>query len=666
MFAVVTADYTCFPKECNFFVLIGTPYYIKYIPIVDDKFRDDFTFVHKTNFVPCSIATLQCRRAICGSERGDLYITEFDTQKAQFIIRSAESLISLRNLVHLFVQFPQIPIIQICSDHNCFVTRNSQNKIQFYSFNDHTISHIGNYSSDEIVSVCSTGLFFNDYPVFIAFAVNGDRLIFAYKSQNKLWRYNLTSRITLPPKLSSSELKLISGSYFLGVSILLTENEHVVLRSCPNEGSIFTEYFEIFKIPGKAISITQIIPLNLCPFYMNDSNLWQHFCELPICIILTDNGGLTLVPKFICETNKNHNKSDPILQLDELLLLCSLYPEDKNRFLFQICSRLQEDSTEENLISPLVGAFYYRACILISPFWKTQVFTQKTNLKWTISSEFYQLPPGIPLLIRDLIELTKEVINYRKSMDFPDNSKIIDQDEINLKNLADYLTHLLEYLKFVCLIGRQKSEFLTKTFKYIQQEREDQDYDEMESLTFDNPLLQDKLRLLIFSYFKILPDEYAYFAKQIGSECPLLLFPDEQLLKYSLDELSLLQFHPKDQQKIFLNKLFNIFCDLARNPLPLSTISQHLLKTGFYEESIRIVLSRCHHIDPKNSVLKWFKNGCQPNEFMKKLFDEIYFCYDTLTPLFQIENGNQILFSIQDELFHLAFVLPNINLFNTD
>lgn len=756
--AVATIDPNAFfTKSTSGLLAVATPTYIKVYPVSDDKIdiESAFTTNQELNFTPICICSGDPGQLFIGATDGHLYSIHADIDQqitdenqGPFIVKNLTSVFLISSIMN-FLTSSRSPIWKICYDPSTsyLASIDSNNTIKFYSHSNNSLSKNYTFTPPndlKFVAIVPVDRCDSQTIRFIGFTKKGDRFYFGTNSPS-------SSKIALrgqrKPPVEIGQHEVVDAFYSCGYTALLCKDSILAIQSFNLDSSQTNCYEFVAKsgISGYGICIVG------SPFGLSGSDnriyheplLSQHLNFIPDLYVLTSRGGCIMkfkppaafIHQFITEKKKNFTYNKDITELmqrfsinDECcafcILLAYLYPDRSSDYLyiaseysrrFSLSCHIEgEDGmtaeTQDTIIgpdnlTPITHAFYVCASRLLTLIWSIPIFQSTKETLWKISLQFRTLSPDFLMRLTQLIKLSHEYLNAQTNASHENERQelLFEIEKGQLKVFQSFVEEMIEIVKCINILGKQKSEFLSLPFQFL-------DTKLAERLTVSpfaptpetTVYLLHALReyiALLFSKFKEIIDQdkkslnsmpvpskdgeipFGYnplsaigpetklhpyqleatmnlLATEINTDCPTITKSAEYQIiqaKKQLEEASFVQ-SPTEKKRLVHNAAEIFLSNCTRN-LEFDSINKactSLIRLGFDEYAVKIVETHVRYLDEAERAYFWYVNGCNEKELNSiKIFDQVQSIYKCAYDAAFSDDGMKAILETEDQLFIL-------------
>jgi hypothetical protein len=272
-----------------------------------------------------------------------------------------------------------------------------------------------------------------------------------------------------------------------------------------------------------------------------------------------------------------------------------------------------------------------------------------------VTDPFRFLPPDFHeqlSLLCQLIETYRHLAARTEGKD-DDVERQLVQDDARLVELSKFIRDIAELLKFVRILGRQKSQLLTNclaTLNYDVLRRLEQDPfgDPSASMSIDDALHQ--FALALFEAAKDDPN-LTFLASDIGKECPMFSRVSDHQIGAALNQLETCVSSRDVQEAVKASQILLNYCD---HPIDLHRICKALNSLSLASLAVKIVTERGKAIDANQRALFWWKSGCDETDIGgKKIFDLLTQCYECLFSFIHEDDNLKTIIAVKDEFLHI-------------
>ena len=719
--SVITAVGICgidpqfFPNNKHTMTLvIATPTYIKIIPLNGGRIDFDSCYLVEIDFPALCILKGPCGRIFIGTDWGELYLVMYDGEKY-----CARTSWWFGRFLRRMTGVGDDAIMQLCMDPSGTVIGgiDEKHRVWLFGYNLETDKLFRLHSSVKLEGVVSLS------PVlggFMAFDVHGERIWCKVSWEGGFWwpARARVNTITIPKPNEMDENAEVRMAYTtMGLTVMMCKNSILFLRTetrCnrDTDSRILCELVTKSELGGDGLCFA----FNKENYELGDCLVWEHICESPKVYVLTTGGGFSATFTLPYEELQKHvfmskgclltpvsdwlNRYDLNEACANLLLCSTVHPDKSNWFIVVLARYLNRNY--EWIMSrdrDVSDCFYVRVARLCSGFWKVPVFTkiEEPEEKYKVSQTFKQLP----LSTLWQLQATKDIIDKYFAM----KNIMIQKHEVSimrafktekeeLAKLANFITFILETLKFIGYFAQQKSVVITKLFDFIKNDtkkvEEDNSFDDVISRLTEVGFCPDgesdigkpgdiylvdaliRLRSHFYGDIEESP-ELTGLSVELSVQAPKYChISDSQMTEEDAVSClgSLISLSPHER-KLYLPTIVRA---LVENPTSgqdgdkeFHSITNTLCQMGYFDEMIQVLLSRGHAIDPDNLVLLWLSDMTKEDtpeigeDKGSQLFIRVFKLYRAVFDRIDVQLLLETLEHVDDELLHVAAFSAMIN-----
>ncbi|KAK8896231.1 hypothetical protein M9Y10_014126 [Tritrichomonas musculus] len=509
-----------FTKAVDSLLAVATATYIKIYPIQDDIINPGVFYTVKISFTPTCLCSGSWDTLFIGAADGQLYSLQFLATPGGFFNPQVQENIKINkltawtitNVLISFFSFSVAPIAKICFDSttNLLATIDNTQRIHIYSYSGDSLSSEYSYTppkDTEFVAISPVYLSDSQFLRFVAFTSKGERYFFGNGALfSKKTKIALRGERKAPDELQGETV--VDAFFLCGYTVFVCKNSVVGTQVINIDSENCYECIGKSKLSGYGICIATMEHA----LAWSDSRIFhapiinQHFMEPIEFLVLTSNGGCSIKIRPPCHfvrqqfiTNRflyNENTNEVMKRYEAndescamCLLLSSLYPEESDHYIFIASeyNRLQtqgykiEEDEEDvrtqdqnppeevkilspQFLTPMTHAFYIRAQRLIQFMWESSIFYRARDDLIKVTPQFSASYPDILKRLSQLIELSQKYLtNFDHNMDKLSRHQqaLYDVEKGQLDCLSKFLSELIEILKFIRILRKQKATLLT-------------------------------------------------------------------------------------------------------------------------------------------------------------------------------------------------------------
>ena len=714
--SVITAVGICgidpkfFPKNKNMLTLVvATPTYIKIIPLNGGRLDFDSCYLVEIDFPALCILKGPCGRIFIGADSGELYMVKYDGEKYCASTTSWGFGRFLRRMTGV----GDDAIMQLCMDPSERVIGgiDEKHRVWLFGYDLESDKLFRLHSSVKLEGVVSLS------PVsggFMAFDVHGERKWCEVSWESSFWaRARVNTTVIQRPKQLDENAEVRMAYTTMGLTVMMCKNSILFLRTetrCNRDsGSRFLcELVSKHELGGDGLCFA----FNKENYELGDCLVWEHICESPKVYVLTTGGGFSAtftLPYEELQKNIFMSKgclltavSDWLNRYDvneacANLLLCSTVHPDKSSWFMAVLARYLYRNYESIMQNGDVSdCFYVRVARLCSGFWKVPVFTREVDdqqEKYKVSHAFNKHLPRSTLW---QLQATKDIIDKYITIEKYEVSVVraLKTEKEELAKLANFITFILETLKFIGYLAQQKSAVITNLFDFVRdnmkKSEKDDSFDEVISRLTEVGFCPDvepdsnkpgediylvdaliRLRSHFYGDIEESP-ELTGLSVELSVQAPKYChLSASQMTEDAVSCLgSLISLSPHER-RLYLPTIIRA---IVENPTAgpegdneFHSITNTLCQMGCFDEMIQVLLSRGHAIDPNNLGLLWLTDMTKENapeigeDKGSQLFLRVFKMYRAVFDQIDVQLLLETLEHVDDELLHVAAFSAMIN-----